>query len=171
MLEIDGVEFFKFPHTKSDERGQFTKIISHIVTPYLNIQEVFLSTTNKGIIRGMHLQTGPYGNNRIIACISGKVFDVLLDLRPNSKTFLKIYTFELFSKLSQAVYVPAGVAHGFQALEKKSKIIYFSDKVYSASFDTGITPLSFGVKWPIKVRGISKRDSALPTLSEYVSHL
>lgn len=171
MLEIDGVKIFKFPHTKNDERGEFVKIISESITPNLNIQEIFLSTTKKGIIRGMHFQTGLYENNRIIACLNGKVFDVLLDLRPRSRTFLNTYTIELTSKLLQAVYVPAGVAHGFQSLKKNSKMIYLSDKTYNAAFDTGITPLSFGLKWPMMVKGISKRDSALPTLDEYIAKL
>jgi len=171
MHEIEGVKIFKFPHTKNDKRGEFTKIFSESVTPYLAIQEIFLSSTKKGMIRGMHFQTGLYENNRIIACLDGKVFDVLLDLRPKSRTFLNIYTIELTNKLFQAVFVPIGVAHGFQSLKKNSKMIYLSDKTYNAAFDTGVNPLSLELKWPMRVRGISKRDSCLPTLNTFISKL
>ena len=171
MSEINGVIVFELPHRENDKRGDFTKILSLNITPGLSIAEVLFSKTNKGFVRGMHFQDGPFLNNRIISCVGGKVFDVLLDLRPDSNTFLDIFSIELNSLISQAIYVPAGVAHGFQSLENSSQMLYFSDKVYNSNFDSGVSPIGFGIDWPIKVQGMSKRDTALPALSEYISRI
>jgi dTDP-4-dehydrorhamnose 3,5-epimerase len=169
--EINGVTIFELPHRQIDERGAFTKILSLNITPKLSIEEVLLSKTKLGFVRGMHFQNGPFLNNRIISCVGGKVFDVLLDLRPDSSTFQCIFSIELDSLNSQAIYVPAGVAHGFQSLENSSQMLYFSDKIYNSNFDSGIVPIEFGIDWPIKVQGMSKRDATLPTLSEYLSRI
>jgi len=171
MPNIDGVFVFDLPHRKNDNRGEFTKILSLNITPNMNIEEVFLSTTKKGFIRGMHFQNGPFQNNRIVSCLGGKVFDVLLDLRPKSKTFQNIFSVEFNWISPQAVYIPAGVAHGFQALEDNSQMIYFSDKTYNSEYDIGVTPINLGINWPIKVQGMSERDASLPTLSKYISRI
>lgn len=171
MPEINGVTLFELPHRHVDERGDFSKILSLNVTPKLSIEEVLFSKTKEGFVRGMHFQNGPYLNNRIITCLGGKVFDVLLDLRPSSNTFLNIFSIELNSLFSQAIYVPSGVAHGFQSIENNSQMLYFSDKVYHSDFDSGVAPIEFGIDWPIKIKGMSKRDASLPTLSEYLSRI
>jgi len=168
MLEIDGVTIFELPHRHVDERGEFIKVLSLNLTPKLRIEEVLFSKTKKGFVRGMHFQNGPFLNNRIITCLGGKVFDVLLDLRPSSNTFLNIFSIELDSLFPQAIYVPAGVAHGFQSMENNSQMLYFSDKVYDSNFDSGVAPIEFGLDWPMRVKGMSKRDATLPTLSEYL---
>ena len=168
MQEINGVSSFELPHRENDERGYFTKILSLNITPELHVAEVFLSKTEKGYVRGLHFQNGPYLNNRIISCLSGKVFDVLLDLRTDSSTFLNIYSVELNSLSPKGIYVPSGVAHGFQSLENNSQLIYFSDKSYNSNFDIGVAPMKSGINWPIKVKGMSKRDASLPSLSEYL---
>ena len=139
------------------------------MTPELHTEEVFISKTKKGFVRGLHLQNGPYLNNRIISCLTGKVFDVLIDLRPDSSTFLNISSTELNSLSLIGLYVPSGVAHGFQSLENDSRLIYFSDKAYNSNFDTGVAPIKSGIDWPIKVAGMSERDASLPSLNEYLS--
>ncbi len=169
MSDINGVIIFELPHKKIDKRGEFIKILKFNETPKLIIEEVFFTETKKGFIRGMHFQGGQFSNNRIILCLKGKVFDVLLDLRPNSSTFLNIFSIELNSLFSQALYVPSGVAHGFQSLENKSQMLYFSDKIYNPNYDFGVAPIKFGIDWPIKVRGMSERDASLPSLTEYIS--
>ena len=171
MPEIDGVFVFELPHRQIDNRGEFTKILSSSITPKLSIEEVFLSTTKKGFIRGMHFQCGRFQNNRIVSCIDGKVFDVLLDLRPRSNTFQNIFSVEFNWISPQAVYIPAGVAHGFQALEDNSQMIYFSDKTYNSKYDIGVSPINCGINWPIEVQGLSERDISLPTLNDYISRI
>ena len=171
MPAINGVVVFELPHKQIDERGDFTKILSSDITPELHIEEVFLSQTKKGFLRGLHFQNGPYLNNRIITCLAGKVFDVLLDLRPDSGTFLNIFSIELNSISPIGLYVPSGVAHGFQSLENDSQLLYFSDKGYNSNFDTGVAPIKSGIDWPIRVAGMSKRDASLPSLSEYLSRI
>lgn len=171
MPAIDGVVIFELPHKQIDDRGDFTKILSLNVTPELYIEEVFFSKTKKGFLRGLHFQNGPYLNNRIISCLVGKVFDVLLDLRPDSDTFLNVCSIELNSLLPIGLYVPSGVAHGFQSLENDSQLIYFSDKGYNSNFDTGVAPIKSGIDWPIRVAGMSERDASLPSLSEYLSRI
>ena len=171
MQNIEGLKIFNIPTSLEDNRGNFKKIYSLNTTPFVNIEEVYLSNTKKGFIRGMHFQREPYQNNRIISCVRGKVFDVLLDLRLDSNTFLNIFSIELNSLFSQAIYVPSGVAHGFQSLDNNSQILYLSDKIYNSNFDSGVSPIKFGIDWPIKIKGMGKRDAALPTLSEYLSRI
>jgi dTDP-4-dehydrorhamnose 3,5-epimerase len=171
MQKIEGIKIFKMPTSLVDNRGNFKKIYSLNTTPFINIEEVYLTKTEKGFIRGIHFQREPYQNNRVISCIEGKVFDVLLDLRPNTNTFLNIFSIELNSLFSQAIYVPSGVAHGFQSLEDNSEMLYLSDKIYNSNFDSGVSPIGLGIPWPIKIQGMSKRDATLPTLSEYLSRI
>ena len=167
MQQIDGVIRFDIPVNSSDQRGSFIKIYSSLVTPQLEVHELFISKTKKGYIRGMHLQIEPQSNNRIIHCLSGKIFDVLIDLRKESQTFLEITTVTLSSKEPTGLLVPAGVAHGFQSLVDDSEVLYLSDKTYHKQLDKGLNPLSLNVNWPLSVAGVSERDSQLPSIQDF----
>jgi dTDP-4-dehydrorhamnose 3,5-epimerase len=153
----------------SDSRGSFTKILSFddiSSIPQFELREVFRTFSTKGTIRGMHLQLGPAENWRLIQVLSGSVFDVLIDLREGQPTYGKVITHKLSGLKPQTLVVPPGVAHGFQAITD-SEILYLASHQYEASLDSGVNPLSIGVKWPLEVTQISERDLALVPFSEY----
>jgi dTDP-4-dehydrorhamnose 3,5-epimerase len=168
--EIFGVKYFSGKPIP-DQRGSFTKIFCLDWNQELNFQvgEVFYSDSHPGVLRGMHLQVRDSSNDRIISVISGSIFDVLLDLRPSSSTYLQFQKRILSTTENFSVFVPKGVAHGFQALEQ-SRTLYVSSMPYNPTNDSGINPLSFGIDWPITDSILSDRDQGLPTLSKWLSN-
>jgi dTDP-4-dehydrorhamnose 3,5-epimerase len=166
---INGVEYF-LPKYSEDDRGSFTKAYSALwsETPAQTAAEIFYSNSQKGVLRGMHLQVNESSNARIVSIISGSVLDVLIDLRPESETFLNINICALGTNSYSSVLVPNGVAHGFQAIEP-SLTLYVSSSTYKFENDTGIDATSIGVNWPIESPLRSPRDQDLPTLQEWLS--
>lgn len=153
-----------------DNRGSFVKLInSHQIkgANFGTLKEVFFSKSHSGVVRGMHLQIGEASSHRIISVLEGLAFDVLLDLRPASSTFLSMKTIILDANLSQSLLVPPGVAHGFQA-QRTVTMLYLSDKEYSPQHDLGINPLTLDIAWPEPITGISDRDLALPRLEDFL---
>lgn len=151
-----------------DTRGSFNKLFSTLENSDIdfNLKEMYFNTSNKDVLRGMHLQSKPYDLNKIIYCFSGKILDVLLDLRTESPTYMCYFSIELNKSSNKIIYVPKGVAHGFLSLEDNSKLLYLTDNIYSEEHDTGIRWDSFGFDWPVKKPIISKRDVNLNKLKE-----
>jgi len=114
----------------------------------------------KGTIRGLHYQKNPFEENKLIRCTKGKIFDVLLDLRPTSKTFKKYEGFELSEDNHKMVYVPEGFAHGFQTLENNTEVFYQVSQFYTPNSENGIrwNDPAFKIKWPLDVTEISQKD-------------
>lgn len=165
MSRITGLKKVLLPKNFRDNRGLFVKLFSTNSFIDFEIAEVYFSKTKKGFIRGMHYQSGKFANDRIIYCIDGTIHDILIDLRETSKTFLNIYSVKLNANQNFAMFIPKGVAHGFQALTTNATVIYLSDKNYNEKYDKGVFPLSEEFSWPIKIKGISKRDKSLPKLN------
>jgi dTDP-4-dehydrorhamnose 3,5-epimerase len=154
-----------------DSRGSFvknyTKSLSGLSEP-LPLHEVFTSTSLPGVVRGFHLQVGSSENYRIIQLISGKVLDVLLDLRPKSETFGHFQQRELTYGKNETLLIPPGVAHGFQAFEL-STMIYLTTSGWDPENDTGVNPLTSGFEWPLTITNMSERDKNLPNLEKYLA--
>jgi dTDP-4-dehydrorhamnose 3,5-epimerase len=115
---------------------------------------------NKGTLRGMHYQKEPYQEAKLIRCTKGKIFDVVIDLRINSKNFKKWLSFELNEENHKMLYVPEGFAHGFQTLEDNTEIFYQMTQKYKPNFASGIKwndPI-FNINWPIKKPILSEKD-------------
>lgn len=171
-LKIDGVfELSLFSHR--DDRGIFVKPW-HL--PSLGkygiefeIREVFWSVSGKGDVRGMHFQVPPHENRKVISCQQGIVHDVLLDLRKCSATFGKSVSLDLVGSNANAVYIPEGVAHGFQSLEDNSQLLYLTSLEYTPESDLGILWDSFKHCWPLPVENVSFRDGNHPMFSEFNS--
>jgi hypothetical protein len=106
-----------------------------------------------------------------ITCTNGSVLDVLLDLRPNSPTYLKFTSIELSKKNRNSLYIPTGIAHGFQSLEENTEMLYLTDGIQSKECEVGIKWDSFGFDWPHSLNQISERDKTLPSLNEYIETL
>lgn len=125
-------------------------------------------TINKGAIRGMHLQVSPNEDYKIISCLSGKVFDVAVDLRKESPTFLQWQGVVLDSDHVNGVLIPPGIAHGFQTLEDNCEMLYFHSAFYSPESEVSINflDLKVGIEWPLQENGISKKDKNSGMLNE-----
>jgi dTDP-4-dehydrorhamnose 3,5-epimerase len=117
-------------------------------------------TVQKGTIRGMHYQLSPASEIKIITCVKGAIFDVIVDIRKNSPTFLKKFTIELSQENNSSLVVPEGFAHGFQSLKKNSEIIYLTTAFYSSKKERGLNALDkkLKIKWPIKKKFFSEKD-------------
>lgn len=117
-------------------------------------------TSHIGAIRGMHFQLPPYTETKLIRCISGSVYDVALDLRRDSPTFLKWFGTGISAENKKMILIPEGFAHGFQALTNDCELIYHHTNFYTPEAEGGIRfddPL-IGIEWPLGVSDISEKD-------------
>jgi len=124
----------------------------------------FSFNKKKGTLRGMHYQEAPFEETKLIRCTSGKVFDVAVDLRKNSDTYLKWFGAELSRENLRMILIPGGFAHGFITLEDNSELIYHHTEYYNPSAEKGIRydDKTVNIKWPAEVRVISDKDKSYP---------
>ena len=168
-LDLEGV-FGITGESFSDPRGILTRIWDSDSIPgnfKLN-QGSFVSNPLKGTLRGLHYQENPFSENKVIICTSGKVFDVILDLREDSATFGVHLEIELGPEETYlGLFVPAGFAHGYLTLEQNSSLVYFMDKEYSPNYSRGIlwSDANLSIDWPTEPVLISERDSNWPGLT------
>ena len=156
-----------------DDRGWFSRTfcekefnkIGHNVY-WVQLNHSF--TKEKGTIRGMHFQTPPYGEIKLVRCISGAVFDVIIDLRKDSPTFLNYFGTELSSINKKMIYIPKGFAHGFQTLTDDCELIYHHSEFYTPNSEGGIkyNDPTIAIKWPIPMQSISERDNLHPLINQ-----
>jgi len=159
--------------TFRDERGEFSRIFCddelREVLNKKSIKQINRSITHKiGAVRGMHFQNAPFAEIKIVRCLKGKVFDVAVDLRKDSPTFLQWMGIELSPLKNIALVIPEGCAHGFQALEESSELLYLHTDSYTPSSESAIRfddPL-IGINWPITPTEISQRDLSHPYLNK-----
>ena len=122
----------------------------------------------RGTLRGLHFQVPPFTETRIIKCIRGSVFDVAVDLRKESPTFLKWFGLELTSEKNKMLFIPEGFAHGFQTLKSNTELLYFHTCYYNPLYEAAVNysdPL-FKIKFPLKVTEISDRDRSHSCISD-----
>ena len=167
-LKIEG-SFGLVSESTSDSRGTLTRIWENnlIPTEFSFEQISIVANPTSFTLRGLHYQKFPYSETKIIQCISGKVFDVIVDLRKESNTYAKHISLEIGpSSEYQGLVVPSGCAHGYMTLEANSTLIYFMDNVYSAESSCGVLwddPI-LKIEWPFKPSVISKQDLEWPGL-------
>jgi len=156
----------------SDSRGAFQRLYCNdLLRSHLNgnnIKQINHSFTSEaGAIRGMHMQLGASAEFKIISCLSGEVFDVALDLRRNSQTFLEWYSIILTPGKHNSILIPPGVAHGFQTLKENSELLYLHTENYSPRDEFGVSFIdpSANIKWPQPQTQISDRDLSFKPLS------
>jgi dTDP-4-dehydrorhamnose 3,5-epimerase len=157
----------------SDERGLFARTFcknefSKIGFDKEFVQFNFSKTSFKGTIRGLHYQVPPYSETKLIRCIRGRVYDVMVDLRLDSKTYMKYFGLELSEDNMKMVLIPEGFAHGFQTLEDNSQLIYHHTAFYTPGFERGIryNDPELAIKWPLAVSVVSDKDNNYPLLSK-----
>ncbi len=118
----------------------------------------------KGTLRGMHFQTAPYEEAKLIRCTRGAIYDVIIDLRLGSPTFKRHFTIALSAENGKMLYVPEGFAHGFQTLEDNTEVFYQMSQFYTADHARGVrwNDPAFGIEWPADERIILERDQSYP---------
>lgn len=169
---LQGVKVLR-PFVFEDARGSFVKPFHEgQLAKYgieMTLREEFYSISEKNVLRGMHFQIPPHAHQKLIYCVSGRVLDVLLDLRKDSPSFGRSVGIELSASNRHVLYVPVGFAHGFLCLEDNNCLIYKTDAVYAPESDCGVRWDSFGFQWPIESGIISDRDIAHPELADFAS--
>jgi len=162
---LSGCYLFEHPNF-NDERGNFLKIFSNYFKKKMlknhEIKQVNISTNKKSYsIRGMHYQN-PKPEFKIVKCLEGQIFDVVVDLRSKSKTFMKKDIFKLNSKTPHLLLIPENFAHGYQTLKPNTKVLYMHTSNYYENYSKGFhyqEPL-FDINWPHKASCISKKDAS-----------
>jgi len=161
------------PELREDERGFLARTYcdNEFAAHSLNTRwpQCNLTLTRKrGMIRGMHFQAEPKPETKLIRCAAGIIFDVLVDVRPESPTFGHWEGFELTAQNRRMLYVPAGFAHGFQCLTDDCEVFYQMSEFYDPALARGLRfdDAQVGIQWPIANPELSERDRHLPLLSE-----
>jgi dTDP-4-dehydrorhamnose 3,5-epimerase len=172
QLKIPGVFEF-FPSNFSDKRGQLRKTFQSSAFSKIglctNWKENFFSHTKENVIRGLHFQAPPSASSKLVYCISGMVFDVVLDLRKSSKFYGMHECVYLNAASNNALYIPIGVAHGFCTLTEPAEIAYLVSEEYDTTTDSGILWDSAAITWPISDPIVSERDTTFFPFNEFIS--
>ena len=161
------------PQLFKDERGFFYESYNK---NNLDINIVFVqdneSKSYKGVIRGLHFQTPPFEQTKLVRCVSGNILDVAVDLRTSSKTYGKFFSIELSSENNKQLLVPKGFAHGFQVLSNEAIVNYKVDEYYNPDSDSGIiwNDKDLSIDWNINLKPIiSEKDLKLISFKELKS--
>lgn len=156
LIEVDSFE---------DPRGAFTKIFEEQIYQRWSLNTHFSNSCfslnkHKGTIRGLHCQRPPYAEVKLIYCITGAVYDVVVDLRPDSSTYLKHFACELNDQTPIALYIPEGFAHGFQTLKDQTILHYHITSEYAPYFAEtyNFQDPTFDIHWPLEPTEISDKD-------------
>ena len=121
-------------------------------------------TKQKATVRGMHYQRSPYGEIKLVRCIAGSVYDVIIDLRAHSASYLQYFGIELSAVNKKMIYIPEGFAHGFQALSNDAELLYNHSQFYLPGVEAGVkyNDPAINIKWPLELTNISERDNSHP---------
>jgi dTDP-4-dehydrorhamnose 3,5-epimerase len=171
-LELPGCHLLE-PRVFEDSRGRFVKPFVQSVLQARGLRtdfiEQYYSTSAVGVVRGMHFQLPPHDHAKLVYCASGAVTDVLLDLRKQSPTCGKHLSLSLSASSGRAVYIAAGVAHGFIATSEPALLVYNVTSEYAPQHDSGVRWDSFGFDWGVTAPVMSARDGGFPTLQQFAS--
>jgi dTDP-4-dehydrorhamnose 3,5-epimerase len=154
-----------------DERGFFARsfcaaeFAAQGLAPVMSQCSVSFNAA-KGTLRGLHYQTAPHAEEKLVRCTRGAIFDVIVDLRPGSPTYREWYGTELTADNHRALYVPKGFAHGFVTLADAAEVYYMISVPYAAGFAAGVrwNDPAVGIRWPLAPAVISERDAGFPLL-------
>ena len=173
---LAGTVFFE-PTPIQDERGFFTRTFDSDVATSAGVDPASLvqdsqSRSSRGVVRGLHLRTDG-GEGKLVRCARGAILDVAVDLRPHSPTYRLWMTVVLDDVSHRSVWLPPGLAHGFQALTETVDVCYRIDRVHRPGTDATVRydDPELGIPWPLPVRGMSDRDRDAPALAELEGNL
>lgn len=172
MIDIEGCYLIS-PNTFEDLRGSFTKIFHEDFFIENNLRtdftEEYYSISKYNVFRGLHFQYPPMDHAKMVTCLSGKVLDIIVDLRKDSKTYLKTYSVELSSENKNLLYLPSGIAHGFLVTSKEDALmLYKVTSVFSKEHDGGVNYEYIKDYLPnFENLIISDKDLELPLLKDF----
>lgn len=151
----------------TDERGWFARTFCKDEFRKIGHNKEWLQlnhsyTKQQGLLRGMHYQLPPFCEIKLVRCIAGKIFDVIVDVRKNSSTFLQWFGTELSAENKKMMYIPEGFAHGFQTLTKDCELLYHHTEMYVPASEGGLRydDKMINIQWPMPVTAISERDKS-----------
>lgn len=164
--------------TARDDRGFFARTfcIEEFAAQGLEtrfVQHSLSHTARAGSVRGMHFQLAPHEEVKLLHCVRGAIHDVLIDLRPHSPTYLQWEAYHLTPENHRQLYVPAGLAHGFQTLAPDTEVAYMISAFYAPAAATGLRhdDPAFGITWPLPVADMSAKDRAWPDFARPARNL
>jgi dTDP-4-dehydrorhamnose 3,5-epimerase len=158
----------------ADQRGFFSRVFcaedlaaAGWLKPIAQVNHAL--TRQRGTVRGLHFQRAPRAEMKLVTCIRGAVFDVAVDVRATSETYLRWHGEELSAENGRALLIPEGHAHGFQALTDDVELLYLHSEAYSAPDEGGLNPTDakIAISWPLPVSLLSERDAALPMTTAF----
>ncbi len=175
---LEGVYIIK-PGRIEDDRGFFSRIYCRKEFRLTGIPELnFVQINNsfnraKGTLRGLHMQRHPHGEFKLVRCLSGSMYDVAVDLRPDSLTFGKYVSINLTAENRLAILIPPGVAHGYQTLEDDTEMLYFVTEYYEPSSEQTLywRDETISIRWPVEKKIISKKDQEGLVMSQILAGL
>lgn len=168
-LEINGLVLVE-PKVFYDNRGYFMETYKESEFATQGIPERFVqdnhSLSKKGVLRGLHFQHSPKAQGKLVSVVTGSVWDVAVDIRPVSSTYMKWCSVELTEENKKMLYIPPGFAHGFVALSDNVHLVYKCTAEYDVNCDAGIrwNDSDIGIDWPISEPIVSDKDRELPFL-------
>lgn len=156
-----------------DSRGYLERLFCSeellSLVPGRNIAQInHTLTVSRGTVRGMHFQFPPHAEVKFVSCLRGEIFDVAVDLRHNSPTFLRWHAEVLSANNHKTLVIPEGFAHGFQTLTDDCEMLYFHTAAHQPGAEGGLHPEDprLDIQWPLPVAGLSPRDAAHPLLGD-----
>jgi len=159
-----------------DDRGQFREWFKEVEFKAVtgrsfDVKQANISSSNKGVLRGIHYSVASEGQGKWITCISGAIWDVVVDLRQSSQTFMKWVGVDLSAASGDSLFISEGLGHGFVSLENNSTVAYLTTSEYSPSEEFEIHPLDsdLAITWPLKELFLSSKDESAPTLQAELS--
>jgi len=157
------------PERRPDFRGYFARTFCEKEFAALGLETRIAQCSvsfsqRKGTLRGMHYQLAPFEEVKVVRCLRGAIFDVIIDLRPDSSTFKRYFAAELNDRNGNALYIPAGFAHGFQTLTDNAEVFYQMSQYYSEGHARGVrwNAPALAISWPEDERTILERDQNYP---------
>jgi len=157
-----------------DDRGQFVRVFCETqcaeLRPGLHWAQINVSSTlHKGTVRGMHFQYPPAAEAKLIRCLKGRVFDVAVDLRADSPTFLRWHGVELSEDESMQFFIPEGFAHGFKALTDDAQLLYLHTAAWNRQHEGALRhdDSALSIAWPLAVTQVSEKDRSTPLMDEH----
>ena len=159
--------------TFSDNRGSFSRIFCQEefskVGLSMPVAQMNLSMTHKkGTVRGMHYQLAPHGEIKIVRCLQGSCYDVVVDIRKDSPTFLQYHAEILSAENGKALYIPKGFAHGFQTFQENTQLLYTHSEFYTPNAEAALhyKDPRIAINWPLEVQDLSERDKNHPFIQQ-----
>lgn len=163
------------PTVHADERGYFFESFRASLLQQRGYDLRFVqdneSKSNKGAVRGLHLQASPYGQDKLLRVVRGAIFDVAVDVRTASPTYGEYFGIELNEENKTTLFIPQGFAHGFCCLEDNTIVQYKCSNYYNKSSECGVSwsDPDIGIDWPVTDPIVSKKDAELPRLKDFKS--